>query len=157
MIFPCAPRISLPDPFSPLLHFSISFTFQWHSPSSILFFFIFFFSLLLLFCLSYPFSFPLLLNGISIRLYCSILPSTALFHGILHQAFLSFFSQPALKAARIMYKMAPNCQVLNWCTCFQRPKVSPIRSWVPETPEISTSEIFSPSFPSIVILSAKNP
>ena len=28
MIFPCAPRISLPDPFSPLLHFSISFTFQ---------------------------------------------------------------------------------------------------------------------------------
>ena len=34
MIFPCAPRISFPDPFSPLLHFSISFTFQWHSPST---------------------------------------------------------------------------------------------------------------------------
>ena len=40
MIFPCAPRISLPDPFSPLLHFSISFTFQWHSPSTLFSFYV---------------------------------------------------------------------------------------------------------------------
>ena len=40
MIFPCAPRISFPDPFSPLLHFSISFTFQWHSPSTLFSFYV---------------------------------------------------------------------------------------------------------------------